>query len=73
MCLFEFVFSFFFPDTYAGVEWILQSFCSKCVLIQSVAFTNGTRKVLEVGRAAPLMVSIGSTVVKVQGPVDDIS
>nr|XP_019828314.1 PREDICTED: collagen alpha-1(I) chain-like [Bos indicus] len=42
-------------DTYAGVEWILQSFCSKCVLIQSVAFTNGTRKVLEVGRAAPLM------------------
>ena len=63
-------FHFFFPDTYAGVEWILQFFCSKCVLIQSVAFTNGTRKVLEVGRAAPLMVSIGSTVVKVQGPVD---
>ncbi|XP_061291503.1 collagen alpha-1(I) chain-like [Bos javanicus] len=42
-------------DTYAGVEWILQFFCSKCVLIQSVAFTNGTRKVLEVGRAVPLM------------------
>lgn len=48
-------------------------FCSKCVLIQSVAFTDGTRKLLEVGRAAPLLVSIRSTVVKVQGPMDDIS
>ena len=47
-------------------------FCSK-LLIQSVAFTDGTRELLEVGRAVPLLVSIRSTVVKVQGPVDNIS
>lgn len=48
-------------------------FCSKFVLIQSVAFTDGTRELLEVGRAVPLLVSIRSTMVKVQGPVDNIS
>ena len=67
MYLFELVFSCFF-STYiprSGID--LTFFCSKSVLIRSVAFTDGARKLLEVGRVAPLLVSIRSTVVKVQG------